>query len=128
VLLRRTGCAVQAQRNIDAMIVGPSFRPLFRGGICRIAFDSCHRYPEDIEWMVRLGVNACRMGIEWSRLQTAPCAPLDPAELARYQDILDRLQAAGIVPVIVLHHFSNPSWAAAAGGWTNPATIPIFVD
>src|ERR1700690_2036285 len=40
------------------------------GGTCRVACDNYHRYPEDIEWMAWLGVNACRMGIEWSRLQS----------------------------------------------------------
>ena len=98
------------------------------GGHCRIACDSYHRYPEDIEWMTRLGVKACRMGIEWSRLQSGPGAPLNQTELARYGDLLDRLQAAGITPMIVLHHFSNPPWISAAGGWTNPATVPAFVD
>jgi beta-glucosidase/6-phospho-beta-glucosidase/beta-galactosidase len=34
--------------------------------------------------MARLGVNAYRMGIEWPRLQSAPFAPLDQKELARY--------------------------------------------
>jgi hypothetical protein len=32
----------------------------------------------------KLGVNAYRMGIEWSRLQSAPFAPLNQKELARY--------------------------------------------
>jgi beta-glucosidase len=43
-------------------------------------------------------------------------------------DVLDRLQAAGITPMVVLHHFSNPSWITAAGGWTNASAIPAFVD
>ena len=98
------------------------------GGTCRIACDNYHRYPEDIEWMTRLGVNACRMGIEWSRLQTHPLGPLDRTELDRYLDLLERLRAANIVPMIVLHHFSNPPWITAAGGWTNPATIMAFAD
>jgi len=98
------------------------------GGTCRIACDSYHRYPEDIEWMTRLGVNACRMGIEWSRLQSSAYAPLNPLELARYCDLLDRLKAADIVPMVVLHHFSNPPWISSSGGWTNPATVPVFVD
>ena len=98
------------------------------GGNCQIACDHYHRYPEDIEWMTRLGVNAYRFGIEWSRLQAAPFAPLNQSELARYVDQLDRLRAAGITPMVVLHHFSNPPWINAAGGWTNAATIPAFVD
>jgi len=98
------------------------------GNHCRIACDHYHRYPEDIEWMQRLGVNAYRMGIEWSRLQTAPGSALNEQELSRYLDLLDRLKQAGIEPMVVLHHFSNPPWINAWGGWTNPATIDAFVD
>ena len=98
------------------------------GENCHIACDNYHRYSEDIDWMARLGTNAYRFGIEWGRLQSAPFAPLNPTELARYVDLLDRLIAKGITPMVVLHHFSNPPWINAAGGWTNAATIPAFVD
>ena len=98
------------------------------GGNCRIACDHYHRYPEDVAWMQKLGTNAYRFGIEWSRLQSAPFAPLNQTELARYIDLLDRLRAAGLTPMVVLHHFSNPPWINSSGGWTNAATIPAFVD
>jgi beta-glucosidase len=98
------------------------------GGNCRIACDHYHRYPEDIEWMSKLGMNAYRFGIEWSRLQSAPFAPLNQNELARYVDLLDQLKTKGITPMVVLHHFSNPPWINSIGGWTNAATIPAFVD
>jgi beta-glucosidase len=98
------------------------------GRTCHLACDSYHRYPEDVEWMLKLGVNAYRMGIEWSRLQRAAYAPLDRKELGRYCDQLDRLNAAGIVPMVVLHHFSNPAWINSAGGWLNRETIAAFVD
>ena len=98
------------------------------GGHCRVACNHYHRYAEDVDWMAQLGVNAYRMGIEWSRLQAAPFAPLNRPELERYVDLLDRLKAAGITPMVVLHHFSNPPWITSAGGWLNPATVPAFVD
>ncbi len=98
------------------------------GGHCRIACDHYHRYPEDIGLMSRLGVNAYRFGIEWSRLQSAPFAPLNQNELARYVDLLDQLKAKNITPMVVLHHFSNPPWINAVGGWTNAAAVPAFVD
>jgi beta-glucosidase len=98
------------------------------GGTCHTACDHYHRYPEDIGWMTKLGANAYRLGIEWSRLQSAPFAPLNSGELERYCDVLDRLKAAGITPMVVLHHFSNPPWVTAAGGWTNVAIVPMFVD
>jgi beta-glucosidase len=96
------------------------------GGHCRVACDHYHRYEEDVDWMARLGVNAYRMGIEWSRLQPAPGAPLDRNELDRYVHLLDCLKAAGITPMVVLHHFSNPPWVTASGGWLNPATVAAF--
>jgi len=98
------------------------------GGNCRVACNHYHRYAEDVDWMAQLSVNAYRMGIEWSRLQSAPLAPLNQKELERYVDLLDRLKAADITPMIVLHHFSNPPWITSAGGWLNPATVPAFVD
>ena len=98
------------------------------GGNCRIACDHYHRYPEDVQWMAKLGTNAYRFGIEWARLQSAPFAPLNQDELARYCDLLDRLKAANMTPMVVLHHFSNPPWINAAGGWTNASAIAAFVD
>jgi beta-glucosidase len=98
------------------------------GSTCRIACDSYHRYVEDIEWMGKLGVNTYRTGIEWSRLQTEAYGKLDPIELERYVDQLDRLNASGVVPMVVLHHFSNPPWINSTGGWTNPQTISAFID
>jgi len=98
------------------------------GGHCRIACDSYHRYAEDIEWMSKLGVNAYRFGIEWSRLQPAPFAAINRNELGRYIDLIDRLLAANITPMVVLHHFSSPPWLNAKGGWTNATAVTSFVD
>jgi beta-glucosidase len=98
------------------------------GGHCRVACNHYHLYEQDVELMTGLGVNAYRMGIEWSRLQSAPFAPLNQKELDRYLHLLDCLKAANITPMIVLHHFSNPPWVTASGGWLNPATIAAFVD
>jgi beta-glucosidase len=98
------------------------------GSTCDIACDSYHRYVEDIEWMGKLGVNAYRTGIEWSRLQSVPGGKLNQKELARYIDQIDRLNAANIIPMVVLHHFSNPPWINATGGWTNSRTVSAFID
>ncbi|HEU5396203.1 MAG TPA: family 1 glycosylhydrolase [Verrucomicrobiae bacterium] len=98
------------------------------GGNCRIACDHYYRYEEDVQWMAGLGVNAYRMGIEWSRLQDKPFGPLKSSELERYVHLLDLLKAAGITPMVVLHHFSNPPWITNGGAWLNEATIPAFVD
>ncbi len=98
------------------------------GSNCRVACDHYHRYAEDVQWLTELGVNAYRMGIEWSRLQSGPYTALNGQELERYIDLLDRLKSSGIEPMVVLHHFSNPPWINSAGGWVNPAAAPMFVD
>jgi beta-glucosidase len=98
------------------------------GGHCRVACDHYHLYEKDVALMAGLGVNAYRMGIEWSRLQSAPFAPLNQKELDRYIHLIDCLKAVDITPMVVLHHFSNPLWITTSGGWLNPATIPAFVD
>jgi beta-glucosidase len=96
------------------------------GGRCHRACDHFHRYREDIRWMQALGVKAYRLSVEWSRLQPAPDAPLDAAELARLRDLLEHLRAAGITPMVVLHHFTNPPWISRAGGWTRATTVTAF--
>ncbi|HEU6448008.1 MAG TPA: family 1 glycosylhydrolase [Verrucomicrobiae bacterium] len=98
------------------------------GGNCRIACNHYHFYERDVELMAGLGVNAYRMGIEWSRLQAEPFGPLNETELARYVHLLDLLQAAGITPMVVLHHFSNPPWITKNNGWLDPNTIAAFMD
>jgi len=98
------------------------------GNHCRTACNHYHRYGEDIDWMASLGVKGYRMGIEWSRLQSGPGAELNQVEFDRYLDILKRLKQAGITPMLVLHHFSNPPWISKLGGWTNPAVVAAFVD
>jgi len=82
----------------------------------------------DVEMGVNAYGSASRDGPRPPQLQSAPFAPLNPSELARYVDLIDRLRAAGITPMVVLHHFSNPPWINATGGWTNASTIPAFVD
>jgi len=73
--------------------------------------------PKDIDWMTKLGANAYRFGIEWSRLQSAPFAPLNQKELARYIDLLDRLKAAGITPwwCCIIFQIRRGSTRQAAG-------------
>jgi beta-glucosidase len=112
------GCVVNEWTNFTAR----------DGKNCQIACNSYNRYHEDVEWMTQLGVKAHRLSIEWSRLQSAPFAPLDEFELARYRDVLERMKAAGITPMVVLHHFSNPPWIISSGGWLNPATVSAFLD
>ena len=60
----------------------------------------------------------------------------DADGLKKYDDLLDALKTAGIVPMVTLHHFSWPSWMSAVGGtaskekqgWERPDAGQVFVE
>lgn len=90
-----------------------------------LACDFWHRAEQDIERMVSLNQNAHRMSIEWSRVEPSP-GTWDQNAIARYRDILLAMRAAGIEPMVTLHHFTNPIWLAEIGGWENEAVVAYF--
>jgi len=85
------------------------------------------RRTEDVQYIATLG-NSYRMGLDWARLQTAPNAVFDPEVVAEYRSFLAKLKARGMYVMMVLHHFTNPTWFAKQGSWENPKCIPMFID
>ena len=57
----------------------------------------------------RLGTNAHRLSLEWSRIEPEPSV-FDDEALARYRAILQHCHKLGLEPMVTLHHFSNPLW------------------
>ena len=79
----------------------------------------------DFDRAVRMGLNALRLSVEWSRIEPRP-GEFDDSALERYSDMLRGLRERGIEPMVTLHHFTNPRWIAEEGGWENPETIKLF--
>jgi len=73
-------------------------------------------YAEHIDKAASLGLNGFRMSLEWARLQPttsegkAAPPPWDEKALDRYAEIVGAVMAAGMEPVITLHHFTHPAW------------------
>ena len=74
-------------------------------------------YAEHIRLAASLGLNAFRMGIDWSRCQPSPAMealdeppPWDKAALDHYADIIEMILDHGMQPIITLHHFTHPLW------------------
>ena len=61
------------------------------------------------------------MSIEWSRIEPED-GRYDEAAIARYRDMICAMRQRGITPMITLHHFTNPRWLEAMGGWLHPGT------
>jgi len=88
------------------------------------ACDSWNRFDDDFACMKKLGANAYRMSVEWSRLEPSEGA-WNEAAADRYLDWATRLREAGITPMVTLHHFTLPRWVATQGGWMSDRTIDL---
>jgi len=85
------------------------------------------RWQEDFDRAAADGQNAHRLSIEWSRLEPEP-GRWDSAALETYRTILQGARDRGLVPIVTLHHFTNPAWLADAGGWLEPAAAERFTS
>jgi beta-glucosidase len=99
---------------------------ILTGERCGSAVDHWHRFPDDLGLMRWLGLDMYRFSFEWSRIEPAP-GRIDEEALHRYRDWCARLRAAGIAPVVTLHHFTEPHWITTRGGFENPTTIDTWV-
>lgn len=91
------------------------------------------RHAGDFQRCRELGLNAFRLGIEWSRVQPAlrdePGAPpaFDAAALDAYATMLAECRRNGMEPVVTLHHFVHPAWLGS-DPWLKPETPALFEE
>lgn len=85
------------------------------------------RFKEDAAIIASLAPNY-RMSLMWSKLQREPFGTFDPLVVKSYRSFLDDLKARGVSIMMVLHHFTNPTWFARAGNWEKEENIPLWVD
>ncbi|HEY5791965.1 MAG TPA: family 1 glycosylhydrolase [Chthoniobacterales bacterium] len=89
------------------------------------------RYAEDFALARGLGLNAFRLGIEWARVQpsfdtdTIPAPDWDESALDGYAQRLAGCRAAGMEPIVTLHHFTHPAWLGI-DAWLLPPTVDYF--
>ena len=96
---------------------------------------------EDVELLRELGLDTYRFSVEWARVEPQR-GVIDEEALAHYDRFVDALVAAGIRPMITLHHFSNPIWVddfRQGGpcaeptddnlcGWGSDAGAPLIIE
>jgi beta-glucosidase len=90
-----------------------------------VACDHLNRYPEDMRLLAELGLNSYRFSLEWSRIEPEP-GRFEERWLAHYRRMCETCRASGLLPVVTLHHFTNPAWLAGQGAWEAPATAALF--
>lgn len=90
-----------------------------------LACDWWKNAEQDFDLAQSLGINALRLSVEWSRIEPSQ-GQWDAAALARYREILKGLRDRGIRPFVTLHHFTNPLWFEAKGGFLTPESVSLF--
>ncbi|MCB1137816.1 MAG: glycoside hydrolase family 1 protein [Leptospiraceae bacterium] len=97
------------------------------GKDCLTACDHWNRFEEDFKLMKSLGMNAYRLGVDWSRMEPRP-GELDHGALNHFRSMLDSLQRKGIRPLLTLNHFTLPRWWLDRGGWTREKNLENFLS
>jgi beta-glucosidase len=95
------------------------------GDTSAVAVDHYHRFDEDFALAAGMGHNAHRLSVEWARIEPAR-GQWDEAAIAHYHEVFRSLKRHGLTPMVTLHHFTNPDWVAAQGGWLSPRTLEDF--
>jgi beta-glucosidase len=82
---------------------------LGRGEFVGDAAGGFTRALDDVGLVVDTRLDSYRLSMEWARIEPQRDV-IDEAALQHYGEVLDALVAAGIRPVVTIHHFSNPAW------------------
>ncbi len=92
------------------------------GSSGEVACDHYHRWREDIGLIRRLGTNAYRFSISWSRVLPTGAGAVNQAGLDFYDQLVDGLLEAGVRPVPTLFHWDTPQALEDRGGWLRRET------
>ncbi|XP_057652520.1 myrosinase 1-like [Diorhabda carinulata] len=94
-----------------------------------IACDSYHKYEEDVEKLTYLGVNHYRFSISWSRvLPNGFSDNINQKGIAYYKNLIAKLKANNIEPLVTLYHWDLPQTLQDYGGFHNDSFNQWFAD
>lgn len=85
-------------------------------------------YKEMIKQMKEeCGINSFRLSISWERLQNT-ADTFDYKALKKYKKIILTLKEYNIEPLVVIHHYTVPTWFEDLGGFEKEENIQYFVN
>lgn len=93
-----------------------------------VAIDNYHHYDEDIQLMADQGMNCYRFQISWSRVCPDGDGAFNEEGIKFYSDLIDKLLAHGITPMICLYHFDMPlALAQKYNGFLDRHVVAAFI-
>jgi beta-glucosidase len=93
-----------------------------------VADDHYHRVSADLDLMTKLGLDAYRFSIAWTRIQPEGKGKPLEAGLSFYSRLVDGLLERGIKPIATLYHWDLPQALEDAGGWPERDTASRFAE
>jgi beta-glucosidase len=93
-----------------------------------VACDHYHRFKEDVAIMKSMGIKAYRLSIMWPRVIPDGTGQINQKGLDFYNQLIDELLAAGIVPWVTLFHWDYPMPLFHKGGWLNDDSSDWFAE
>lgn len=89
------------------------------------ATDQYHLFEQDFTLLQKLGHNAHRLSIEWSRIEPEE-GRFSQEAIDHYLQVLRSLKNKEIKVMLTLHHFTSPVWFTNKGGWESFAAPDRF--
>ena len=90
---------------------------VLNGDTGRISVDQYHRFNEDVAIMKKIGIQAYRFSIAWTRIISNGVGDVNMQGVAYYKNLIVALKKAGIKPVATLYHWDLPQCLEDRGGW-----------
>ena len=93
-----------------------------------VACDSYHKYKEDVQLLVGMGVDSYRFSISWSRVLPNGIGEKNQAGIDYYNNLINELLSNGIEPAVTLYHWDLPQALHVQGGWLNSSITEWFEE
>lgn len=93
-----------------------------------VACDHYHRMGEDLDWMAKLGLNAYRFSVSWSRVLPEGRGKVNEKGLDFYSRLIEGLLQRGITPILTLYHWDLPLALQEKGGWASRDTTDWYAE
>ena len=92
------------------------------------ACEHYRRWPDDLDLIKSLGVDAYRFSVSWPRVRPGGAGAWNAKGLDFYDRLVDGLVERGIEPHLTLNHWDLPAELQATGGWADRDTVHRFVE
>ena len=93
-----------------------------------VATDFMEKYPSDIEMMKKIKLTHYRTSINWARFFTDyENLVVDEDYVAHINQVIDRLIAAGVEPMLCLEHYEVPAYLMEKyDGWSSRKVVNLY--